>query len=282
MRFEHFVFKERLSVLTIYLVLIFLVIIAITPLLYILSISIMPREELFTSIWIPKHPTLQNYKGILTNKEYLSTFRNSWIIGSGSVLLTLLLALPAGYGLSRYKRARGRKILVIFVVLVQILPPILLSLSYFKLVKFFNLYNTHGVLIILDTSYVLPFSILLMKNFLDTIPLELEEAARVDGCTKLGGFLRVVIPLSSSGIIAISVWSFLMTWNEFLYAFTFTADWRARPISVQVAILMGHYVINWGGVMSLAIISSVPILLLYVFLSGHFIRAASATGAIKG
>jgi multiple sugar transport system permease protein len=249
------------------------------PVAYMILIALTPHGLLFVESIIPARLTLQNFVEVLRSEYMMSCYRNSWIISSLTTLITLILASLAGYGFSRFKfKLCGA--LITIILLTQMLPMEVLALSYFNIIKWANLYNTWIVLVFLNTTISLPFSILMMKSIFDRIPRAIEDAARIDGCSTFSSFTRIVLPLSWAGLSAAATFAFLMSWAEYLYALTFTSTPKAKPVTVAIADLIGHYITTWEKMMALAVLTAMPILILFGVFQGVFIRGLTA-GAIK-
>ena len=164
---------------------------------------------------------------------------------------------------------------------VQIVPPMLLALPYFLLSVTYNIYDSYLALVVTYTSFSLPFATLMLRSYFATIPKELEEAAIVDGCSRLASLLKIILPVSLPGIIATAVYTFVLAWNELLFALTLTEGWKRRTIPVSIGFLMGEFTSEWNQIMALSVMASVPIVLLFIFLQKHLIQGMTA-GAMKG
>jgi len=261
------------SVLAIALIAVFI------PVAYMVLIALTPHKYLFVQ-FLPPKLTLENFMSILRTKEIMRTFANSWIIGASTALLTVTLSSLAGYGLSRF-RLKMQNLFIVTILITQMLPVEILLLSYFRILGDLKLHNTLTGLVLLNSTLTIPFCTLMLKSIFDTVPKEIEEAALIDGCSRLGLFSRIIFPLSKSGLFAAGIFSFLISWSEYLYALTFTSDYRARPLTVEIARLLGHYVTSWEKMMALAVLGSLPILLLFVFTQKIFLKGV-VLGAVKG
>lgn len=229
--------------------------------------------------WWPKTPTFQAYVTMWAARPYGRYFLNSLIVASMTTLVSIGLAALAGYGFSRY-RFRGATTLLMAMVGTQMIPGILLLITYFKVVSMVELYNSLTALVIAYTSFVLPFSAWIMKGYFDTIPMELDEAAMIDGCSPLTTFVRVALPVAVPGITATSIYAFLLAWNEFMFAYVLTDSNSKYTISVGIAHLFGEYSVAWNELMAAGMVAAVPPIVLYMFTSRYLVSGLTA-GALK-
>jgi multiple sugar transport system permease protein len=229
---------------------------------------------------IPEKFTFEPYIEILSNIEYLNFFKNSYFIAIIVTLFSLVVASFAGYGFSRFE-FKGKKLSNLFIVATQTIPPISLLIPYFGLIVVFKLYNTRLGLILTYNSFCLPYSILMMTGDMNTIPTELDEAILVDGGNRILALFRVILPIAVPGIIATGIYTFMLAWNEFLFALTLTKSIDMRTIPVGISLLMGEHAYKWNLMMSMSILGSLPLLILYLFAQKSFISGLSA-GSIKG
>jgi len=259
----------------IYVLLVTGIFIVVLPLVYMILISVTPRSLLFLKL-IPSKFTLEHYIKILSDPEIMACYRNSLVISSSTIVITLVLASLAAYGLSRYS-FKGQGGFILMALITQMLPMEVLVISYFRMVKTVNLYNTRIVLVLLDVTITLPFSILILKSLFDGIPKEIEEAAMIDGCSRITCLVRIILPLSWAGLSATALFSFLMSWGEFLYALTFTSDHRAMPITVEITKMLGHYRTSWELVMTLGVLVVVPVTVIFATSQKVFTRGLAAS-----
>lgn len=229
--------------------------------------------------WWPKAPTVQAYVSMWAGRPYGRYFLNSLTVASMTTAVSIALAALAGYGFSRY-RFRGASPLLMGMVGTQMIPGILLLITYFKVVSVLELYNTLTALVIAYTSFVLPFATWILKGYFDTIPTELDEAAMIDGCSPLATFGRVVLPVALPGLTATSIYAFLLAWNEFMFAYVLTDSNETYTISVGIAHLFGEYSVAWNELMAAGMVAAVPPIVLYMFTSRYLVSGLTA-GALK-
>jgi multiple sugar transport system permease protein len=268
----------------VYLVL--LLLFTVVPMLWMLSTSL---KSQFAALqqppqWIPSSPNITQYKNLLSpysdvGPEFLRYMLNSVIVSTTTTILGILIAVPAAYAFSRF-RFPGRDLLFFSVLVRNMFPAVVFLMPLFILMKNLHLVNTEGSLILTYLTFGLPLSIWLLKGFYDNIPIQLEQAARIDGASRFQAFWRVVMPLSSPGIIATAIYSFILAWNEYVYALTFLNDKDKLTLPVGLQRFFTEYVTNWPGLMAAAFIMSVPVVVLFLFLQKYFVQALTE-GAVK-
>jgi ABC-type sugar transport system, permease component len=243
--------------------------------------SITPQNELGKglSLW-PDEATFDAYRQLLTETSFLRFLMNSFVVAAGTVLLTTTFALLAGTALSRYE-FRGRRIVLFGVLVVQLFPAVLLVVPLYSELRALGLLDSLLGLILVHTTFALPFSTWLMKGFVDQIPKELEEAAYMDGASRLQSFIHVILPLSKSGIAAAGTYAFIYSWNEFIYALTFTTSDAARTIPVGLRLFIGENTIRWEFLTAGGILAAVPIIIGFMFAQKSLVAGLTA-GAVKG
>jgi multiple sugar transport system permease protein len=226
-------------------------------------------------------PTLDNLEFLFFNTNYLVFIRNSLFVGVVVVIITLLLAIPAGYSLARLAGRWGERA-SIGMFLIYLVPPILLFIPLFRIVVALNLNNSLWSLVVTYPTFTIPFSTWLLAGFFGSIPRDLEEAAMVDGYSRFSAFIRVVLPLSVSGIIAVIVFTFTLTLHEFIYALTFVTASAQRTISVGVPVeLIRGDVFFWQSLMAAAVIVAIPVGIVYSLFLSRLV-AGLTMGAVKG
>lgn len=234
--------------------------------------------------WIPSEPTLEQYTRLLSptnevGQEFLHYLLNSVMVATATTVLGVVIAVPAAYAFSRF-RFPGRKLLFYAVLVRNMFPAVVFLMPLFIMMKWMGLVNTAWSLILTYLTFGLPLSIWLLKGFYDNIPPQLEQAARIDGATRFQAFLCVVMPLSTPGIIATAIYSFVLAWNEYVYALTFINDKSKLTLPVGLERFFTEYATNWPGLMAASFIMSVPVVVLFLVLQKYFVRALTE-GAVK-
>ncbi len=229
--------------------------------------------------WWPAAPTVQAYVTMWAGRPYGRYFLNSLVVAASTTAVSVVLAALAAYGFSRY-RFRGALPLLMGMVATQMVPGILLLITYFKAVSRLELYNTLTALVIAYTSFVLPFATWILKGYLDTVPTELDEAALIDGCSPLGTLWRIILPIGVPGLTATALYAFLLAWNEFMFAYVLTDSNEKYTISVGIAHLFGEYSVAWNELMAAGMVAAIPPIVLYMFTS-RFLVAGLTAGALR-
>jgi len=212
-------------------------------------------------------------------------FKNSLIISGGTMFLSIILSTLAAYSLSRFRyKARNPYIMALFST--QMLPGILFLIPYYVMFIWIKhtfglqMTNTYYGLIFTYTSFSLPFSILMLRNYLDSVPREIDEQALIDGCTRVQALFRVIIPLAKPGIAAVGIYSFIMGWSEILFA-TIISGSRTTPLSIGLLDYIQQNAAHWGNMMAACIMSTIPVLILFTLMQKHIVQGL-VSGATKG
>jgi len=260
------------------------------PIFWMFSTSIKPADQILQipPVLLPAQPQMESYKAVLgipsdipiqTTINGPRFFLNSLIISSGTMVLTLILAVPGAYGLAR-TRIKGRTAYMLFLLTAQMLPSVLLVIPLFVLFKPLGLINSYLGVILADTALALPFAIIMLRTSFIQIPVDLEEAALIDGSSRWQALWQIVVPLIRSGLIAVSMFSFLTAWGEFVFALSFLQKVEQQPVSVGIFSFIGMYTTQWGSLMAFAGMMALPALVAFVLLQRHFISGMTA-GAVK-
>ena len=231
-----------------------------------------------TFYWLPHAATLDNYSTVIHAQS--ANVVTSLVVGLGTALLALVVAVPAAYALSKY-RLRVTVILVSSLLVAQIVPSIVLATSLFIVFHRINLVNSYPGLIIADGTYAVPFAILVLRAFLFSLPNELLYAARVDGATEWQTFRLIVIPLARSAVITVAVFAFLAGWGDFIFALTILNGSGIEPITLGIYTYLGNYSTDWGAVMAAGVFAMVPAAILLV-VAQRYIASGLTAGSVKG
>jgi len=260
---------------------ILLALFVLLPFFWMLSVSLKPATEPFAipaRLW-PQAPTLENYVTAF-RPEFRTYFMNSMIVSGASVLITVSLGLLAAYSFTR-----GRLLVITalmgLVVLAQMFPHSAIIIPFYKLMRSADLLNTYASLILAYVSVTLPVAVWMLRGFLQKLPVSLEEAAAIDGAAPLRIFWEIVVPLARPGIIATAVYVLIVTWQEFLFALSFTSTKDMRTLPVGLNDFIGQYGIRYGELMASSVMVSVPVIAVFFFLQRYFVAGLTA-GAVKG
>ena len=263
----------------IYIVALISLILTLFPMLWIFTISIKTKQDAFSMppVW-NFTPIWDNYLNLLSNTNYTSSFRNSIVITLVSVGLAILLGIPAAYSLNRLRLA-GRNAISLLLLLSYMFPEFLFSIPLYVLYQKLGLYDTQIALALTYQCVTLPFAIWLLRGFFQGVPVELEDAALIDGCTRFSTLWRVYLPLSAPGIAATAVLAAIWVWNELTIALSLTYS-NAQTITVAMAGFRGYASIDWGGMAAGSIIAIVPMLIFAIFAQKYIVEGLTL-GAVK-
>ena len=250
-----------------------------------ISTSFKPAEEVYTNTpaFIPDHPTAQGYVEMLTTESSTFDFKkwavNSVVIALMTTVFSMVTATLGGYGISRF-RFRGRGALSYIVLTTQVLPGSLLMIPLYIIMGNLQLLDTRLGLVIAYATFSVPFCTWMMKGFFDSIPLSLEEAAKVDGAGRFRCFATVVMPLTVPGLVATGLFAFINGWNEYLFASTFMKSYENWTLPMGIASFQGQYTTNWGTLMAGSVLVTIPVVVLFLALQKHLVGGMTA-GAVK-
>lgn len=260
-----------------------LVLVISFPLLWMLLTSIKPAAELFsrTPQWLPNTVTFEHYTRVLTDTPFLQYFGNSMILAVSTTVLVILISVLGAYSLVRFKY-RGRETLATLVLFTYLLPSVvLISPLYLMLVKL-GLANTLASLVAAYMTFALPYALWLLRSFMAGIPEDLESAAMVDGASRMGAFVDVVLPQALPGIISTALFTFILAWNEYLYALVLVNSDEARPLTTGVMnMLVSAFNIEWSLLMAASVMMSVPLVILFAFFQ-RYLTSGFGAGGVKG
>ena len=228
---------------------------------------------------LPDTWTLENYVSALTREGVLPALGNSVTTAILSTVMSLLLAVPAAYAITRFRTPSGR-VFIFAALITRMVPTIAIGAPLIGVMRNLGISDTTVGLAIAHTTISLPLSIWLMASFFEAVPDELDEAAKVDGCSRLQAFRKVVLPVVSGGLAVTAIFAFLASWNEFLFSLLLTSV-RAQTTPVVIANFQSQFGLDWGGMTALAAVYSVPVILLTLFLQRHIV-AGLTLGAVKG
>ncbi len=254
-----------------YLVVAVIIVIAVFPFYYAILTSFKSGTALFVVDFWPGHFSLHNYAAVLAKGGFLRSLANS-----------LLLAVSAAYALARV-RFRGRGLLLLTILSVSMFPQIAVLAGLFELIRFLGIFNTPLALIFSYMIFTLPFTVWILTTFMRDLPVEIEEAAIVDGATPFVIITRVFMPLMWPALVTTGLLAFISAWNEFLFALTFTASAEQRTVPVAIALLSGssQFEIPWGNIMAASVIVTVPLVILVLIFQRRIVSGLTA-GGVKG
>lgn len=253
--------------------------IAIAPFVWNVLTSFKDKGEYFTypPVFLPSSFDLEHYiQGLRLGGA--KGIKDSFIIASLTTILAIVFGSLAAYSLSRFRI--GGENFAFWILSVRMMPPIASVLPLFLFFRFLRWLDTYQALILTYSLVNLPFAVWMMKGFFDELPVELEEAALIDGCGRLGAFLRVALPLVAPGLVATALFCFMFSWNEFLFALILGRS-KVVPVTVNIAGLIGGHEILWAEIAAVSIVASVPIIVMAILLQRYLVRGLTL-GAVKG
>lgn len=231
--------------------------------------QIVPSPAVFTAYSV----------AVINNPATLRAIVNSMILSVGTMALTLLLSAPAAYALARL-RLRGGALITLLLIITQLLPTIVIATPLFVLFSRIGLLNSYPALILANTTFTLPFAVIVLRPFFLTIPAELEAAAKIDGCTQWGSFWRVALPLVQPGLVTVAAFAFLMAWGEFLFALSLNTNENVQPVTVALNKFIGQYGTQWEKLMAVATTIAIPIIAIFASLQ-RYIVSGLVSGSVK-
>jgi len=257
--------------------------ILIFPLIWLFFTSFKAKGEIFLhpTRFLPIDWTINNYAELFKVTQFLRYLLNTTFISMAAALFSIIIATSASYSLSRFK-IRGANAVAVALLLMYMLPEIVLGIPFMKIFLFLGLTDSLVALTLTYISLTLPFAIWMLRSYIESIPQALEEAALIDGCTRFQGFRKVIVPQAIPGIMATSIFTFILCWNEYLYALILITSEENKTLTLGLSILLGETaVFSWGMLAAGSVIVCVPVIVMFVFYQRHIVAGFTA-GAIKG
>lgn len=265
-----------------YLLVAAIVVFSIFPFYYAILTSLKTGTDLFRVDYLPRSFSLANYAGVLTSGTFVRNILNSVFVSFAVVAISLTLAVTAAYALSRVS-FRGRGLLLMTILAVSMFPQIAVLAGLFEMIRAMGLYNTLFALVFAYMIFTLPFTVWVLTTFMRDLPVEIEEAAIVDGASPFTIVTRVFLPLMWPALVTTGLLAFIAAWNEFLFALTFVANNETRTVPVAIALLSGasEQEIPWGTIMAASVIVTVPLIVLVLIFQRKIVAGLTA-GGVKG
>lgn len=273
--------KEKIGNGLCHVYLIILSVIAFFPLVWVLLCSVKSSGELTANPtrFLPKHFTLENFTHVIQDLGFAGNISNSLIIAISTTCIAIVVSSMAAYGIIRFFPKLG-SIMSKVLVATYMFPPILLAIPYSMVMAKLGFVNTRVGLVIVYLSFSVPYAVWMLVGFFKTVPLGIEEAARVDGANKLQTFVRIVLPLVMPGIVATAIYTFINAWNEFLYSLILINSTDKMTVSVALKSLQGSEILNWGDMMAASALVVVPSVIFFMFIQNK-IAGGMTDGAVK-
>jgi multiple sugar transport system permease protein len=274
--------ERRLGDLCVWLLGLLITLFAIFPIVWALLTSLKREAAIITTVmqYIPREVTFENYVAIWTRSNFPTLLVNSMVVTAITVVVCAVVGTLASYAIARYQ-FRGRRELMLFYLVIRMFPAVMIIIPLFILMRNLGLLDSRVGLALAYTTFLLPVFIWMMKGFFDVIPLELEDAARIDGCSRIGAMVRVILPLVVGGLVATVVFVAIGAWNEFLFALMMTTSTGSRTWPVGLQLMVGEFQLPWGTLAAGGIISIIPVVLLFALVQRALVRGLTA-GAVKG
>ncbi|MBB6228268.1 ABC-type glycerol-3-phosphate transport system permease component [Polymorphobacter multimanifer] len=260
-----------------------LILLVAAPLVWMVATSLKPEDEVFSlePALLPEEPTLEHYATLLTETGFAGYFANSATIATATTVVVVGLAVLGAFSLARF-RYRGRETIASAVLLCYMLPSVVLIIPLYLMMVKLGLANTIASLVIAYTSFALPYALWLLRTFMAAIPAEIEQAALIDGASRMGAFFDVLLPQALPGIISTALFTFILAWNEYLFALVLVNADDVRPLTTGVmTMLVSGFNIEWSLLMAASVMMSVPLIIILAFLQGYLVKGFGA-GAVKG
>ncbi len=270
-------FKSRLFWALRIIAIIVIICFVILPMFWVAATALKQKIEMFKlpPQWFFK-PTLTNFIYVFKTMPVIRWTMNSALISIGTLILSLLLGVPAGYAFSRVK-FRGKHILLMFILLTRALPPVVIVLPFRVFMAALGLFGTRTAVILLDTVYNAAFTAWLMSGIFESVPVDLEEAAIIDGCLPIGAFFRIALPLSMPGLVTCALFAFIFSWNDFLFALTLTSPPTAT-LPLGMLSTYGILSVGWTYMAAMGLVAIVPVILLSLLLQKYYVSGLTFGG----
>jgi multiple sugar transport system permease protein len=274
--------RKRLVDILTWLLGFIIVLFAVFPILWAFLTSVKREEAIITRVmqYIPQEVTFENYVAIWTRSNFPTLLTNSVVVTALTTIICAVIGTLASYAIARFQ-FRGRRELMLFYLVIRMFPAVMIIIPLFILMRNLGLLDSRLGLALAYTTFLLPVFIWMMKGFFDAVPLELEDAARIDGCSRIGAMVRVILPLVVGGLTATAVFVAIGAWNEFLFALMMTTSTGSRTWPVGLQLMVGEFQLPWGSLAAGGIISIIPVILLFALVQRALVRGLTA-GAVKG
>lgn len=273
---------KRRGLYVVYPLIIFILVILLFPFFVMVSTAFKPISEVYANPphWIPRGFYVKNFSDIWYKYPLGSYFKNSFIVSIGTTLLNMVICIPAAYAVARL-RFRAKSFLMYLFLVVQMFSPIIVVISLFKIIALLGLLDTLMSLILTNSVFTLTFAIWLLSGYFRNIPKEIEEAALIDGCSRIQSIIRILLPVAMPGVVTTIIYTFISAWNEFMFALTFITSMDKRPLTLGLYNFIGRWTVQWQYLMAAAILALIPVVILFMFIERELVQGL-AGGAVKG
>jgi ABC-type glycerol-3-phosphate transport system permease component len=259
-----------------------LVVFAAFPFAWMATTALKPSAEVFLSPpeFFPRSATLENIARLFAETRFLTYFRNSVLVSVATVGVTLLVATPAAYALTRFRFA-GREAVAAGILFTYMFAPIMIIVPFYVMMRFLGLTNTHLGLVLAYTAFCLPFNLWMLRSFFQSIPLDIEQAAMIDGASRRQAVLYVIVPLALPGVVATGIFTFILAWNDYIFARVLLSADELKTLPLGIADLYNASVVDWGMIMAAGLLVIAPVALVFVFIQKYMVAGWGA-GGVKG
>ncbi|SEH70258.1 multiple sugar transport system permease protein [Rhizobium tibeticum] len=267
-----------------YLTIVVALVVTLFPIYWIATNSLKYDIDIFAvpPEWLPRNPTLKHYNEAFIQRPFLGYALNSFLVAVGTTIVSLTFGTMAGYALARFSYPwQWRKQISFWILSTRMMPPIVSIIPLYLFFNYFDMLNTKSALIVAYTAFNLPFATWMMKSYFQDLPVELEEAAMVDGDTRWGAFLHVALPLARPGLAATAIFCLIISWNEFLLSLIITLTEQSQTLPIGIAGRVTQYNTYWGEISAAGFMACVPIVIFAFIVQKHLVRGLSL-GAVKG
>jgi multiple sugar transport system permease protein len=274
---------DTLSRLMRYTVLVAISVFCLFPFLWMVDTAFKPIGEVLSTApsFIIRHPTLQNFSTVILHSPFLIYLRNSIIVSGFSTLLTMVSSVFCAYTLSRWPRQKPARVMTGALLASQMIPGVLLLVPLYMTMRDLGLLSTYTSLILVYCTFMIPLAVLMLRGFFDAVPVELEEAAELDGCSRPGFLIRILLPLSIPGILATSLFGFVTAWNEFMFGYVLINDDAHRTLTPGIMLFRGNHETDWGSLMAASVLTVLPVAVSFLYLQ-RFLSTGLSAGSVKG
>ncbi len=269
--------KKKWEVAVSYVLIALILFAVVFPFYWMINLSLQKTHR--TLSFYPKSPTISNYVHVLVDTPLLSWYLNTLLVAVVSTVLAILIGTLAGFALSRFN-FRGKMSFAVVLISTQTLPRILLLIPLYIVFFTLRLINNHMGLSLSYLTITLPFATWMLWGYFLQIPTELEESGRIDGCSRVGALVRIILPMAAPGIVAVGIFAFVLAWQEYIYPLAFMSSEKFLTITVGASRFVGHEYIVWGPANAMAVLCTLPIVLLFAYVQRHMV-AGLTLGAIK-
>ena len=266
----------------IYVTITLITLLLVFPFIWMVSTSLKDRAEMFSAVptFFPKQITFANYQSMWNDYKFYTYLKNSLIVAVSTTVVSLLFATFLAYGISRF-RFRGKTVVFDLLILTQLFPLPLLIITIYVTFAQLGLIDSHVGLTIAYCTFAIPFATMMLKSYFDGLPVELEEAASIDGCGVLRTIFKIVMPISAPAIAAMGLFSFILAWQEFMMALTLIRTTGLRTLPVGITMMVGFRDIMWGPLMAGTTVVTLPVVFLFIYFQKYLITGMTM-GAVKG